>query len=204
MVLPRSSNNNFILRNIDHSTLVKCQNEFWIPVKRNKSHPSKWMTVNKNEPSKEIFLEPWAKNENQQTADCVYFNTSDKHYHEANCNNLICALCEMEHSRFIYSLQSECAWEFLKSDSQFVLHLSRDIFLNDYFSSNLNQHTISMNKFNSHWNISGKEMEGQNTSSYAEYQNNYAGVALIVGNKLWKVHQCGDKKVARIKLANVS
>ena len=197
------------LRNLNKLTLQVCFNKFWVPVRKSPTHPSKWITADKQEPNKDVFLEPWGKKDNQQPGDCVYFNTLTKSYYESDCNEYICSFCEMEHERFIFSLKSECPWDTFAVVTSYILHPAPiSSYSNQshgsHFSGDINSYSIS-NHQNTHWRLLIKKSHFQNETLLAEHLFGYGGqVADIIGLETWKVRQCGNKDEAHLKLTNVS
>ena len=185
----------------DEFNVYMCSNKFWVPVKR--SNSSKWVTVIKNELSREISLEPLNKKETQQPGDCIYFNTLTQSFYESDCRVGICSLCEMSHERFIFTLRSECDQDFAGLDDQFILQPATAERFYGSFSGESNQNRISMG-VNSQWGLYRRTFFDKNETLLAELNYKNGEIVDVIGLNTWKVHQCGNKEEALVKLTNVS
>jgi hypothetical protein len=171
---------------------TKCSNRFWVPFVRSTENEAVWVYKRKNYPDTEMDLATWNKvgsKENQTSMDCMLFQSQEKQYYEAECNEKLCSFCELDDSRLLFNLQTECNDQeqidlkyFLSPDSQ------------PYFFAGVSE----TSKLSAIWPTYSKIISGQKTSA------DFKGFPPL-GIHTWSTSfMCDQKNVTQMKLNNVS
>jgi hypothetical protein len=194
-------------RNLDHlhSAFVNGnQNDFvrecpqvWVPFQRSEENMTKWFHYGKKGVKSEISFEPWGKAEIKEKGNCIYFDLQKKSYHETKCVDYYCGMCEIEHKRLVFRINSECddLWKQLGITSY-------------YFLSQLNPHGFILAAANGETKFIRNETW---SLQYVLYDDRKAtlpelemsGLYDSLGLNKWSVKDCGEKKTTYLKMKNV-
>ena len=95
-----------VLNEEEKISSMKCNYAIWTPFQKDTNHSKEWIFGKKWQKQQKQSFDPLSF-DNKLDGTCLYLNVSAKEIYSSDCNEKLCAVCEIDQERLLFSLQTE-------------------------------------------------------------------------------------------------